>query len=182
MKLSLITLCLAAGAWAAPSPQTAGHSHGSDAEPAQEVAPAKGSKPAKGLKPAKGTKPAKAMGSIYGWKPVKGSKPPKSSKSPKSTAPTKGAEPANGVEDAEDPGKSLLDGILGPVKQMGGNLLAGMATSAIKKLMTPLPQYKKTTSEPVSKVPGVIREQLYYGPLVLKTVAVSSHNYRTHIR
>jgi hypothetical protein len=73
-----------------------------------------------------------------------------------------------------------------PSPQMGaglGNLLGGSnlsglmgkATGAFSK-MAPLPLYKTVTAQPESKRPGVIREQLYYGPLILKPAAVRSYH------
>src|ERR1700749_2509566 len=46
--------------------------------------------------------------------------------------------------------------------------------STFSALMNPLPLYKITQGQkPEFSVPGVIREQLYYGPLILKPAAVS---------
>jgi hypothetical protein len=54
----------------------------------------------------------------------------------------------------------------------GGNM-ADMLGKAFSGLVAPLPLYKITKAEkPEFAVPGVIREQLYYGPLVLQPAAV----------
>jgi hypothetical protein len=62
-----------------------------------------------------------------------------------------------------------------------GNDLPGLLGTAMAKMMTPLPLHKKTTSLPVSKKPGAIREQLYYGPLALKTVVVSDDDLTQYL-
>jgi hypothetical protein len=56
----------------------------------------------------------------------------------------------------------------------GGNMAETLG-QAFSGLMAPLPLYKITRAEkPEFTVPGVIREQLYYGPLVLQPAAVRS--------
>jgi len=87
---------------------------------------------------------------------------------------------------------------------MKGSLIyLGLATLAIA---TPVPQHEHKTPEkpaflqggapatplglfkitskgsPVSKKSGVVRDQLYYGPLSLKTVAVSFFSFKKHKR
>src|ERR1700710_729952 len=50
----------------------------------------------------------------------------------------------------------------------------GMSTlmGAMVKMMPPLTLSKTVKAQPISKKQGVIREQLYYGPLMLKPVSV----------
>jgi hypothetical protein len=51
-----------------------------------------------------------------------------------------------------------------------------MLAKALSSFMPPLPLYKVTKAEkPEFTMPGVIREQLYYGPLILQPAAVRSH-------
>jgi hypothetical protein len=57
----------------------------------------------------------------------------------------------------------------------GVGKMADMLGKAFSGFMTPLPLSKITKAErPEFTVPGVIREQLYYGPLVLRPAAVIS--------
>jgi hypothetical protein len=85
------------------------------------------------------------------------------------------AGPAKGLGDLD------LSGILGSAK-LGGMDLSGPLGTAMAKVMAPLPLHKKTISQPVSKKPGVIREQLYYGPLALKTVVVSDDDLTQYLK
>jgi hypothetical protein len=58
---------------------------------------------------------------------------------------------------------------------LGIGNMADMLANSFKGPVAPLPLYKVTNAEkPEFTVPGVIREQLYYGPLVLKPAAVRS--------
>jgi hypothetical protein len=61
---------------------------------------------------------------------------------------------------------------------LGTGKMADMLASTFAGVTAPLPLYKMTKAEkPEFNVPGVIREQLYYGPLVLKPAAVSSSSW-----
>ena len=54
----------------------------------------------------------------------------------------------------------------------GANIL-DMLWGGLARLIPPLPLYKITNAEkPEFAVPGIVREQLYYGPLVLQPAAV----------
>jgi hypothetical protein len=64
---------------------------------------------------------------------------------------------------------------VGALGSLGSMLDSPAMASMAGTMMIPLPLYKTTTSQPVSRQPDAIRKQLYYGPLALKPARVRSH-------
>jgi hypothetical protein len=62
-----------------------------------------------------------------------------------------------------------------PAKGLGGTGMLALMGS-MSKMLPRLALYRTVTPKPVSQRSGVIREQLYYGPLTLKSVQVSPKN------
>jgi hypothetical protein len=84
-----------------------------------------------------------------------------------------------GVSDRNGLERVVKEYYTGLEKRTGREIAGSMVKRQLPFLsMNPLPLFKRVNAKPVSPRPDAIREQLYYGPLSLKTVQASSFGFR----